>query len=84
MFLSFPGGSDGKESACNEGDPGSIPGLGRFPGEGNGCPPPVFLPRESMDITAWQVLKGSNTPEQQTLSLHCHHTQPQFSALDLD
>ena len=34
----FPGGSDGKASACNVGDPGSIPGLGRFPGEGKGNP----------------------------------------------
>ena len=34
--MSFPGGSDGKESACNAGEPGLIPGLGRFPGEGNG------------------------------------------------
>ena len=34
----FPGGSDGKESACNAGDAGSIPGLGRSPGEGNGYP----------------------------------------------
>ena len=34
----FPGGSDGKESACNEGDTGSIPGSGRSPGEGNGNP----------------------------------------------
>ena len=34
----FPGGSDGKESACNAGDLGSIPGLGRSPGEGNGIP----------------------------------------------
>ena len=34
----FPGGSDRKESACNAGDPGSIPGLGRSPGEGNGNP----------------------------------------------
>ena len=32
----FPGGSDGKESTCNAGDPGSVPGLGRSPGEGNG------------------------------------------------
>ena len=32
----FTKGSDGKESACNAGDPGSIPGLGRSPGEGNG------------------------------------------------
>ena len=36
--LGFPGGSDGKESACNVGDPGSIPGSGRCPGEGNGNP----------------------------------------------
>ena len=35
---SFPGGSDGKASACNAGDLGSIPVLGRSPGEGNGNP----------------------------------------------
>ena len=35
-ILWFPRGSAGKESACNAGDPGSIPGLGRSPGEGNG------------------------------------------------
>ena len=34
----FTGGSDGKASACNVGDPGLIPGLGRSPGEGNGNP----------------------------------------------
>ena len=34
----FPGGSDDKESACNAGEPGSIPGLGRSPGEGNSYP----------------------------------------------
>ena len=34
----FPGGSDGKESACNEGDAGLIPGWGRSPEEENGCP----------------------------------------------
>ena len=34
----FPGGSDGKESACNVGDPGLIPELGRSPGEENGNP----------------------------------------------
>ena len=37
-FLGFPGGSDGKECACNAGDMGSIPAWGRFPGEGNGNP----------------------------------------------
>ena len=36
--MGFPGGSDGKESACNAGDPGLIPGLGRSPGEWNGYP----------------------------------------------
>ena len=36
MCVSFPGGSDGKASVCNAGDPGSIPGLGRSPREGNG------------------------------------------------
>ena len=35
----FPGGSEVKASASNVGDPGSIPGLGRSPGEGNGNPP---------------------------------------------
>ena len=43
----FPGVSDGKESACNAGDPGSIPRLGRSPGEGNGNPlQSVFLSGE--------------------------------------
>ena len=38
LVLGFPGGSDGKASACNAGDPGSIPGSGRSPVEGNGNP----------------------------------------------
>ena len=40
----FPGGSDGKASACNAGDPGSIPGSGRSPGEGKWQSTPVPLP----------------------------------------
>ena len=36
--MGFPGGSDSKESACNTGDPGLIPGSERSPGEGNGNP----------------------------------------------
>ena len=45
--MGFPGGSDGKESACNAGDLDSIPGWGGSPGEGNSwLPTPVFLPRE--------------------------------------
>ena len=38
LKVGFPGGSEGKESACNAGDLGLIPGLGRSPGEGNGNP----------------------------------------------
>ena len=36
--MKFPGGTESKESAYNAGDPGSIPGSGRYPGEGNGNP----------------------------------------------
>ena len=43
------GGSDGKVSACNAGDPGSIPGLGRSPGEGNGNPLQYSCLENSMD-----------------------------------
>ena len=38
VFLGFPGGSTGKESACKAGDAGSVPGVGRTPAEGNGYP----------------------------------------------
>ena len=41
VFLGFPCGSAGKESACNTGDLASIPGLGRFPGEGKGYEKPT-------------------------------------------
>ena len=49
----FLGGSDYKVSACNEGDPGSIPGLGRSPGEGNGNPFQYSCLENSMDGGAW-------------------------------
>ena len=53
--MGFSGGSDYKESACNVGDPGSIPGLGRSPGEGNGNPLQYSCLENSMDGGAWQV-----------------------------
>ena len=49
----FPGGSDGKASAYNAGDLGSIPGLGRSPGEGNGNPLQYSCLENSMDREAW-------------------------------
>ena len=47
------GGSDGKVSACNAGDPGSIPGSGRSPGEGNDDPLQYYCLENSMDGGAW-------------------------------
>ena len=51
----FPGGSDGKESACSAGDLGSIPGLGRSPGEENGNPFQYSCLENPMDRGAWQA-----------------------------
>ena len=74
-FLGFPGGSDNKESACadskesacNAGDLGSIPGLGRSPGGGHGNPPQYSHLENPMDRGAWAtvqgVTKGRNTTE---------------------
>ena len=53
--LGFPGGSVGKESACNAGDPGSISGLGRSPGEGNGNPLQYSCLENLMDRGAGQA-----------------------------
>ena len=51
--MGFPGGSVGKESAWNAGDPGSIPDTGRSPGEGNGYPLQYSCLENSTDRGAW-------------------------------
>ena len=51
--MGFPGGSDGKASVYNAGDPVSIPGLGRSPGEGNGSPLQYSCLENPMDGAAW-------------------------------
>ena len=51
--LGFPGGSDSKASVCHAGDPVSIPGLGRSPGEGNGSPFQYSCLENPMDSRAW-------------------------------
>ena len=63
--MGFLGGSDGKESACSAGDPGSSPGLGRYPGEGNGNLLQHSCLGNPMDRGAWWatvpgVTKGSD------------------------
>ena len=73
--MGFLVGSDGKESACNVGDPGSIPGLGRSPGEGNGYP----LQYSCMENSKQRSLVGYSpwaheefgTTERLTVSLQC-------------
>ena len=51
--MDFPGGSDGKESACSAGDLGSIPGSGRSPGEEKGNPLQYSCVGNPMDREAW-------------------------------
>ena len=70
-LLDFPGGSDGKASAYNAGDQGSIPGSGRSPGEGKWQLTPVLLPGEShggrslVGYSPW----GHKEPDRTSLSL---------------
>jgi len=54
-ILGLTGGSDGKESACNEGDTSSIPGSGRSPGGGHGNPLQYSCPENPMDRGAWRA-----------------------------
>ena len=70
-YSGFPGGSAGKEFACNVGDPGAIPELGRAPGEGNSKPLWVSCLGNLMDRGAWQATvygghKGLDTTERVT------------------
>ena len=67
MYLGFPGASAGKESTCNVGDLGSIPGLGRSPGEGKGYPLQYSGLKNSMDYSPWNCKKPDTT---ERLSLH--------------
>ena len=75
----FPGGSDGKESICNAGDLGLIPGLERSPGDGNGNPLQYSCLENAMDRGAWWAIvhrvTESDMIEWLTLSLfRCIHT----------
>ena len=64
----FPGGLDGKESAFNAGDLGSIPGLGRSPGEGKGYPLQYSGLENPMDCIFHGVAKESDTTEQLSMA----------------
>ena len=66
--MDFPGGSDGKASVYNAGDPGLIPGLGRSPGEGNGTPLQYSCLENPMDGETWQATVHGVTKSQTGLS----------------
>ena len=74
MHVGFPGGSDSKESACNAGDPGSIPGSQRSPGEGNGYPLQYSCLGNSMDREAWRATVHGVTKSWTWLSNTRAHT----------
>ena len=71
--MGFPGGSDSKESACNAGDPGSIPGVGRSPGEGNGKPLEYSSLENPMDSGAWWATIRAVTKSRTRLSKEHFH-----------
>ena len=68
MMMGFPGGSDGKESACSAGDLGLIPRLGRSTGERNGNPLEYSCLENPMDRGAWRATIHGVTKESDTLS----------------
>ena len=67
-MMCFPGASNGKESACNAGDLCSIPGSGRYPGEGNGNPLQYSCLENSMDKGTWWATVHGVTKSQIQLS----------------
>ena len=73
----FPGGSDSKASACNEGDAGLIPGLGRFPGEGNGNP----LQHSCLVAKSWTRLSGFTFSFPNLEPVHCSMSGSNFCFL---
>ena len=72
--MGFPGGSDDKESTCNAGDLGSIPGLARSPGRGHGNPLQDSCLENSMDRGAWWATAHGVTKSQTRLSDKAHST----------
>ena len=87
--LGFPRDSDAKESACNVGDPGSVPGSGRSSGEGNGYPLQYSCMENPVDRGAWWATVHGVTESDMTKQLthtrtHTHtHTHTRMLRMNL-
>ena len=81
VSLGFSGWSVGKESTCNAGDLGVIPGLGRSPGEGNGNPPQYSCLENSMDCIVREVAKSHTTA---TFAFTLCNIVRELASLDLE
>ena len=73
IYMGFPGGSVGKESACNAGDLGSIPGLGKCPGGGHGNPCQYSGLENPMDRGAWRAAVHGVTRSRTQLIDYAQH-----------
>ena len=82
--MGFPGGSDGKEHACNAGDPDSIPGWGRHPREGNGNPLQYSCLENPKDGGAWRITVHGVAQSQTQLSYSHFHEEMGSSSGESD
>ena len=73
LNIGFPGGSEVKAPVCSVGDLGSIPGLGRFPGEGNGNPLQYSCLENPMDRGAWWAIVHGVAKSRTRLSDFTHY-----------
>ena len=77
--MSFPGGSDGKESTCSAGDLGSFPGSGKSPEEGNGYPLQYSCLENSVNREAWQAADhGVTIRHEQPILYYVYTHSPSF------
>ena len=79
--MGFPVGSDGKESACNAGDPGLIPGSGRSSGEGTGSPLQYSCLGNPMDRGAWWAAVHGVTKSRTQLNAYRFHFRMDYITL---
>ena len=76
--MGFPGGSDGKESACNVGDLGLIPGLGRSPGGGHGNPLQYSCLKDPHGQRSLRAIVHGFATSQTRLTKHTHTDQESY------